>query len=83
MFGWLASPGHSAAPIRNRIAKPSGGLHLVRDLQGFRAQRCFFPGAETGILYVNLIDCPDAGSEAESRPPAIGVFCDQRKDFLG
>jgi hypothetical protein len=52
-------------------------------LQGFCNGSAVFPGAETGILYVNLIVCPDAGFEADLSPPAIGVFCDQRKEFLG
>jgi hypothetical protein len=58
-------------------------LKIVRDLQGFRDSLRVFPGAETGILYVNLIVRPDAGVEADLSPLAIGAFYDQRKEFLG
>jgi hypothetical protein len=55
----------------------------VRDLQVFPVLSAVFPGAETGILYVNLIECPDAGFEAIFRPPAIGALYDGRKEFFG
>jgi hypothetical protein len=58
-------------------------LEIVRALQGFRDSLRVFPGTETGILYVNLIVCPDAGAEDDLSPPAIGAFYDQRKEFLG
>jgi hypothetical protein len=74
--------------VGNQIAGPACAkrivrFHFVRNLQGFCNGSAVFPGAETGILYVNLIVCPDAGFEADLSPPAIGVFCDQRKEFLG
>ncbi|MGH2980853.1 MAG: hypothetical protein ACRDKV_02265, partial [Solirubrobacterales bacterium] len=83
VLGWLASRRVGEGISRPLGPKLSPRLFLVRDLQGFPYTSVVFPGAETGILYVNLFIRPDAGFEVDLRPPALGAFCDQRKEFLG